>query len=175
MALHDLGMLGSSGPASASVCVSCASSSGVRSTFCIACIVSCESVGAESPLLTSGAADYLPRNMRPRVSSITIHPPGTVFQRPFSTGETEIAGFEDISFYRSDKPIKVGGDVEEALEVVKSLGPAGEIIRLAGERADPFMPQIDAKLREMYVEYTDPDGAVRAPASVWIISARAAG
>jgi hypothetical protein len=88
--------------------------------------------------------------------------------------QLKIAGFDEISFYRSDKPIKVGGDVEEALEVVKSLGPAGEIIRLAGEKADPFMPQIDAKLREMYVEYTDPDGAVRAPASVWIISARAA-
>jgi hypothetical protein len=29
------------------------------------------------------------------VSSITVHPPGTVFQRPFSTGELEIAGFED--------------------------------------------------------------------------------
>ena len=100
---------------------------------------------------------------------------------PFSMGnpntvseQLKIAGFEDISFYRSDKPIKVGGDVEEALEVVKSLGPAGEIIRLAGENAEPFVPQIDEKLREMYVEYTDPDGAVRAPASVWIISATAA-
>jgi hypothetical protein len=29
------------------------------------------------------------------VTSITVHPAGTVFQRPFSTGETEIAGFED--------------------------------------------------------------------------------
>src|SRR5690606_25947998 len=27
--------------------------------------------------------------------SITVHPPGTVFQRPFSTGEMEIAGYED--------------------------------------------------------------------------------
>jgi hypothetical protein len=38
---------------------------------------------------------YLPRNLRPEVTSITVHPPGTVFQRPFSTGELEIAGFED--------------------------------------------------------------------------------
>jgi hypothetical protein len=59
--------------------------------------------------------------------------------------------------------------------VVTSLGPAGEILRLAGEKADPVRPQIDEKLREMYVEYTDPDGAVRAPSSVWIISARASG
>jgi hypothetical protein len=40
-------------------------------------------------------AAYLPRNLRPVVSSITVHPPGVVFQRPFSTGELEIAGFED--------------------------------------------------------------------------------
>lgn len=49
--------------------------------------------GGESPLLTSVSAAYLPRNMRPRVTSITIHPPGTVFQRPFPT-DPEIAGFD---------------------------------------------------------------------------------
>lgn len=48
----------------------------------------------EAPILTSVTAAYLPRNGRPRVTSITIHPPGTVFQRPFPTGEPEIAGFE---------------------------------------------------------------------------------
>jgi hypothetical protein len=47
------------------------------------------------PVLTSVTAAYLPRNLRPEVSSITVHPPGTVFQRPFSTGELEIAGFDD--------------------------------------------------------------------------------
>ena len=46
-----------------------------------------------SPILTSVTAAYLPRNTRPRVTSITVHPPGTVFQRPFPTGEPEIAGF----------------------------------------------------------------------------------
>jgi sugar lactone lactonase YvrE len=47
----------------------------------------------ESPYLTSVTAAYLPRNLRPRVTSITIHPPGTVFQRPFPV-DPEIAGFE---------------------------------------------------------------------------------
>jgi hypothetical protein len=50
---------------------------------------------APSPILTSVTAAYLPRNLRPEIASITIHPPGTVFQRPFSTGDMEIAGFED--------------------------------------------------------------------------------
>jgi sugar lactone lactonase YvrE len=48
---------------------------------------------AEAPLLTSVTAAYLPRNLRPRVTSITVHPPGTVFQRPFPV-DPEIAGFE---------------------------------------------------------------------------------
>jgi hypothetical protein len=47
------------------------------------------------PALTSVTTAYLPRNLRPEVLSITVHPAGTVFQRPFSTGELEIAGFED--------------------------------------------------------------------------------
>ena len=48
-----------------------------------------------APMLTSLSSAYLPRNIRPQVSSITIHPPGVVFQKPFSSGETEIAGLDD--------------------------------------------------------------------------------
>ncbi len=51
--------------------------------------------GAQPPVLTSVTTAYLPRNLRPEIASITVHPAGTVFQRPFSTGEMEIAGFED--------------------------------------------------------------------------------
>jgi WD40 repeat protein len=48
-----------------------------------------------SPVLTSVTAAYLQRNMRPRVTSITVHPPGTVFQKPYPTGDPDIAGFDD--------------------------------------------------------------------------------
>ena len=51
--------------------------------------------GSQLPVLTSVTTAYLTRNLRPEVTSITVHPAGTVFQRPFSTGELEIAGFED--------------------------------------------------------------------------------
>jgi hypothetical protein len=50
--------------------------------------------GAVSPVVTSVTAAYLQRNLRPEITSITIHPPGVVFQKPFSTGEAEIAGFD---------------------------------------------------------------------------------
>ena len=52
---------------------------------------------AASPALTSVSAAYLPRNIRPQVETITVHPPGVVFQKPFSSGETEIAGLDEES------------------------------------------------------------------------------
>ena len=48
-----------------------------------------------APILTSLSSAYLPRNIRPQVSTITVHPPGVVFQKPFSSGETEIAGLDE--------------------------------------------------------------------------------
>jgi hypothetical protein len=61
-----------------------------------------------SPVLTSVTAAFLPRNIRPQVTSITVHPPGVVFQKPFSSGETEIAGLED------DSPDRRGGSSSAA-------------------------------------------------------------
>lgn len=52
---------------------------------------------SESPVLTSVTAAYLQRNLRPQVRSVTVHPPGIVFQKPFTTGEPELAGFDDQS------------------------------------------------------------------------------
>lgn len=49
------------------------------------------------PLLTSVTVAYLQKNVRPRVNSITVHPPGLVFQKPYPTGEPEIAGLGEGS------------------------------------------------------------------------------
>jgi len=51
----------------------------------------------DGPVLTSVTAAYLQRNLRPVVRSITVHPPGIVFQKPFTTGDPELAGFDDQS------------------------------------------------------------------------------
>jgi sugar lactone lactonase YvrE len=51
----------------------------------------------DSPVLTSVTAAYLQRNLRPQVRSVTVHPPGIVFQKPFTTGDPELAGFDDQS------------------------------------------------------------------------------
>src|SRR5205085_9051612 len=49
------------------------------------------------PVLTSVSAAYLQRNLRPEVRSVTIHPPGIVFQKPYSTGDPDLAGFDNQS------------------------------------------------------------------------------
>jgi SAM-dependent methyltransferase len=82
------------------------------------------------------------------------------------------SGFSDIAFRRCDIPILVGHDVDEAIDLVTALGPAGEILRLAGDRAAHLHGQVHAALREGLSDYARPDG-VWAPASTWIVTATA--
>jgi SAM-dependent methyltransferase len=83
------------------------------------------------------------------------------------------AGFEDISLRRCDLPIMGGTTLDEALDLVMSIGPAGEILRLQGDRAAHLMPEVDAALREGLSEFVRDDGTVWAPASTWIVTATA--
>jgi SAM-dependent methyltransferase len=80
------------------------------------------------------------------------------------------AGFADVCLRRLDLPINMGSDVEKAIEIVMDLGPAGEILRLAGDRAEHLHEPIREALREGLAEWATPEGIV-APASVWIVSA----
>ena len=57
--------------------------------------------GDASPRLTSVRVAYLPRNLRPEVTQITVHPPGTVFQKPFSSGDPSVAGLDDTAATQS--------------------------------------------------------------------------
>ena len=51
--------------------------------------------GDASPVLTAVTAAYLPRNLRPEVTQLTVHPPGTVFQRSLGTGDPPLAGLDE--------------------------------------------------------------------------------
>ncbi len=88
------------------------------------------------------------------------------------SGQLRIAGFEEISLRRSDLPLKIGNDLDHAVEFNMSLGPAGEVLRLWEDRIDEIRPKIAASLREALAEFEGPDG-VFAPASTWIVGARA--
>jgi ubiquinone/menaquinone biosynthesis C-methylase UbiE len=82
------------------------------------------------------------------------------------------AGFKNVALRRCDIPITIGSDLEEAVQFVMSLGPAGEILRLAGERAAHLHEPVAGALREGLAEWNGPDG-VTAPASTWIVTADA--
>jgi SAM-dependent methyltransferase len=86
--------------------------------------------------------------------------------------QLKIAGFEQVSFQRCDLPLKIGNDLDHAVEFNMALGPAGEVLRLWEDRIDEIRPKIAAELRETLGDLDGPDG-VYAPASTWIISARA--
>jgi SAM-dependent methyltransferase len=82
------------------------------------------------------------------------------------------AGFAEVELRRCDIPILIGRDLDHAVEFVTAIGPAGEVIRLAGDEAEKIRPQIEAALREALAEFDGPGGVI-ADASTWIVSATA--
>jgi ubiquinone/menaquinone biosynthesis C-methylase UbiE len=87
-----------------------------------------------------------------------------------------LAGFEDVSLRRCDTPIAIGKDIDEALDLVMALGPAGEILRLAGDRATHLHGKVEMALRAGLADFVSEEGQeLRAPASTWIVTASAPG
>ncbi len=82
-----------------------------------------------------------------------------------------IAGFEAIELRRSDLPMPMGS-LDDAVDLTMAIGPAGEVLRLWGERAEEIRPRIASEIRAALEQFETADG-VRAPASTWIISALA--
>ena len=100
---------------------------------------------------------------------------------PFSMADADTtseillrAGFTDVSLRRCDIPILVGRDLDEAVELVTALGPAGEILRLAGDRAAHLHGEVNAALRKSLAQFECDEGVV-APASTWIVAAASPG
>src|SRR5512144_734525 len=80
------------------------------------------------------------------------------------------AGFDHITFERFDCDICIGRDLADAIEFAMALGPAGEIIRLAGEEGEKRKPQVAAALKAAFAPFARPNG-IWAPSSTWFITA----
>ena len=96
---------------------------------------------------------------------------------PFSMADADTtsevlvhAGYNAIELHRRDLPIVIGTDIDQAIEIIMSLGPGGEILRLAGDRAAHLLDKVRDGLRAGLAEFQTEDG-IRAPASTWIVSA----
>src|SRR3954468_1044998 len=80
------------------------------------------------------------------------------------------AGFTDVSLTRCDKPILIGHDVDQAIDLMMALGPAGEMVRLWGDRQAHRHEEIRSALQEGLAKLETGNG-VEGMASTWIVSA----
>ena len=84
------------------------------------------------------------------------------------------AGFECLELKRQDLEIRIGDDLEHAVGLVMSIGPAGEVLRLWGDRAEGIRPEVRAALLAGMADMVRAD-AVYAGSSTWSVRALAPG
>lgn len=97
---------------------------------------------------------------------------------PFSMASADVtsellsyAGFDRISFERFDTDVCIGRSIEEAVDFAMNLGPAGEIIRLAGKDGERKRGVVMEALSQLMSQRLRPDG-VWAGSSSWLVTAR---
>ncbi len=112
-----------------------------------------------------------------------LPPPGnnakTCGPGPFSMADEETdrgmlkaAGFTNIElFRRNDADICIGTSLEEAVDFQILVGPSGEIIREAGDKAKDKLPLIQNDIKR-YMEKHMKGEEVYLPSSTWFIMAR---
>ncbi len=139
--------------------------------------------GVVTHIVWRTAADNPWLSMAKEVVLRFLPPPGDDAQTcgpgPFSMAGQEMvtammksAGFEDIHFERVDAPVLVGRTIEDAIGFQLAIGPAGEVFREAGEKAEEKREEIEAALGEaIKAQKMEEDGIVM-PSSSWVISAR---
>lgn len=100
---------------------------------------------------------------------------------PFSMADADTvtdvlkhAGFVKIQLERQDLVIKIGDGLEHAVALVMSIGPAGEVLRLWGDRVDEVRPRVRAALLEGMADMAG-DAGVYAASSTWAVRAVAPG
>jgi ubiquinone/menaquinone biosynthesis C-methylase UbiE len=96
---------------------------------------------------------------------------------PFSMASADMvsdmlrtAGFEHIAFERYDTDVCIGKTVDEAIDFAMTIGPAGEIIRLAGEEGARRKGEVMDALRATLSKHQRADG-IWTGSSSWFVSA----
>ena len=91
------------------------------------------------------------------------------------TEQMQIAGFEAITLTRLDLSMKVGDDLDHAVEFAMALGPAAELLRICpADQVDELRPKLAAEIREAIADFDTPEG-VYGPTSTWIVTATVPG
>jgi SAM-dependent methyltransferase len=82
------------------------------------------------------------------------------------------AGFTEIELERVDAEMPLGDSLEDAMSLQLMLGPAGELVREAGEEGERRLPELKRILAERLAKYQRADGGVWMTSSSWMITAR---
>ncbi len=83
------------------------------------------------------------------------------------------AGYHQIGLERCDLDICIGRDLDEAVQFAMALGPAGEILRLAGEEGERRRERVLEAMAKTLADFQRTDGSgVWAPSSTWFVTAR---
>ncbi len=100
---------------------------------------------------------------------------------PFSMADPEavtqqlrIAGYADARFERIDAEVLVGRDLDEAVSFQLAIGPAGEVYREAGQKADRLHHTLVAALKDELRQFIRPEG-VMMNSSSWLVTAATPG
>jgi ubiquinone/menaquinone biosynthesis C-methylase UbiE len=112
-----------------------------------------------------------------------VPPPGEQAQTcgpgPFSMSDLETnhsimaaAGFKEVSIAQLDASLCVGRTLQEATEYQMVVGPAGYVIREAGEAGLRAAADIQNALSQALRSYRRSDGSVWLDSSTWFISGR---
>jgi hypothetical protein len=83
------------------------------------------------------------------------------------------SGFDRVTLERVDLDIRIGHHLDEAVEFAMALGPAGEILRLAGADGERLRGTVLDALKKTLKQFERSDGSgLWAPSSTWFVSAR---
>ena len=113
--------------------------------------------------------DYLPQ---PGDDALTCGPGPFSMSNPDTiTAMMKSAGYEDIELTRVDSPVLVGNDVRDAIAFQLAIGPAGEVFREAGDKAEEMREQIETALAKAINQQKKSADGIVMDSSSWVISA----
>ena len=81
------------------------------------------------------------------------------------------AGYDQVEFRRVDAPVIIGADVPDAIAFQLAIGPAGEVFREAGHKAEQSREQIEVALAEAISRQKISAEGIVMDSSSWVISA----
>lgn len=108
----------------------------------------------------------------PKGDHVTCGPgPFSMANADTLTDQLVAAGFIDVAITRSDAPGPIGHSLDDAIDATIDLGPAGEVVRLAGPEGVQRAREIRAAVGDALAPYVDARGRVMSPSSAWIATA----